>query len=85
MPQDDWLQETDEELYDDLPEEDELNLTVPCPSCRAEVYEDSPRCPSCGSYITHDRSPWTGRPIWWIVLAVVGMAATLAVLAGVAP
>ena len=87
MPGDDqWFEEPGDELLDDeFPEEDEfdddLSDTVPCSQCGAEVYEDAVRCPTCGTYITHDANHWSGRPWWWIILALLGiLGLTLAVL-----
>jgi len=40
---------------------DETNPTIPCPYCVREIYEDSPRCPHCGQYISGEDAP-TGRP-----------------------
>jgi hypothetical protein len=44
--------------------------TVPCPYCRREIFEDSPRCPHCGQYISAEDSP-PGRKPWWIVVGVL--------------
>ncbi len=77
---DDWDDgsEWDEGDEDDLGRSE----TVTCPSCGADVYEDAEQCPSCGEWITSFRSPWQGRSTWWIVLGVLGVAATILALAG---
>jgi hypothetical protein len=70
---------------DDCPEEDDaddLSETIPCPECGAEVYEDAVRCPRCGTYITADTHPWSGRPVWWILLGLVGVVAVIWALMG---
>jgi DNA-directed RNA polymerase subunit RPC12/RpoP len=54
--------------------------TIRCQQCGASIYEDSVRCPHCGWYVTPDTSPWSGRPAWWILLAVAGIAALVVVL-----
>ena len=78
-----WFEEPDNEADDDeYPDEDEVTLTVPCPACGAEVYEDAVRCPVCGDYITHDTSLWAGRPGWWGLLGLLGVLALLGVLTG---
>jgi hypothetical protein len=46
------------------------------------VYEDAQQCPACGFYITHQHHPLSGRPGWWIALAVLGVLATILALAG---
>lgn len=87
------FEEPGDELGDDeypdaddgeYPDDDEATATVPCPECRAEVYEDAVQCPVCGCYVTHNRGVWTGRPTWWVLLALVGVVATIVVLAGLA-
>jgi hypothetical protein len=44
-----------EEGFDDDHDEDEE--LVPCPYCRAEIHEESVRCPRCGKYISLEDSP----------------------------
>jgi len=83
---DDWMQDADDDPdEDESPDEnaDDSTETVPCPSCGAEVYEDAPQCPYCGSYITGHNSLWAGRSVWWIVLAVLGLVATIVMLSGI--
>lgn len=72
---------------DDAPLEDDLDdtgdadvsETLPCPACGCPVYEDAVQCPSCGDYIIHPGSSvWRGRPLWWIALGGLGIAALLA-------
>lgn len=54
----------------------EQTVEVHCPACGYEVYEDAAICPSCGHAITHSsRSMWRGRRIWWLALAIAGIAA----------
>lgn len=73
--------------YDPLPDDDEPEEwdddaaeVIECPACGAEVYEEAVSCPVCGEYIVADTSPWTGRPLWWIVLGAAGVAATVLAL-----
>lgn len=66
------------DLDDDWGDDDEDDSdVVPCPECGAEVYEDAEQCPACGQSIVQDTSPWRGRPRWWIVLGLAGIAAVL--------
>lgn len=44
--------------------------TIPCPRCRAEIYEDSVRCPACGVYLTREDRRAEGKP-WWVFVGVV--------------
>ncbi len=79
------FEESGDELYDDeYPDDyddDGPAETVPCPECGADVYEDAEQCPVCGSYIIHQTNVFAGRPTWWIVLAVLGVVATIIALA----
>jgi len=80
-----WFEESGDELRDDeFPDgddHDDLSQTLPCPECGLEVYEDAVRCPHCGNYITHDTSVWSGRPVWWIALGLLGTLAVILALA----
>jgi hypothetical protein len=80
-----WFERPDDELRDDeFPDEDDSDdgssETVACPECGAEVYEDAVQCPVCGNYIMHQAGIWSGRPAWWIILALLGVLATVLVL-----
>jgi len=81
-----WFEEPGDELDDDeFPDDDfddDSTETVPCPHCGADVYEEAVQCPVCGTYITFRTGVWAGRPGWWIVLAVLGLVATIFALAG---
>jgi len=72
---DDWYEEQEDWT------DDEASETVPCPECGADVYEDAVSCPACGHYITADTNPWSGRSLWWVVLGVLGVIATIVALA----
>lgn len=71
--------ESFDEYSDEFPEDEEAE-TLPCPHCRAEIYEDAEQCPHCGEYVTHSTSVWAGRPWWWIVLGLLGIVAVIFVL-----
>jgi len=66
-----------DDLHDDRDDGDDETDVVPCPECGAVVYEDAEQCPSCGLYIVPSTSPWRGRPRWWILLGLMGIAAVL--------
>lgn len=67
----------DEEQWDDEGSDDhdaegsDDELTVPCPYCRREIVEDSPRCPYCEQYISEEDRPTRKQPLWVIVTAVI--------------
>lgn len=83
----DGFDEPDEDWRDfEYPDEDDFDdgelETEPCPRCGRAIPEDAVRCPYCGDYVTAEGgSVWSGRPLWWIVLAVLGTIATIAALA----
>ena len=65
--------------YDDVDDDWESEV-VTCPECGDDVYEDAQQCPLCGAYIVHHHSPWSDRPLWWIVLGALGIVATIIAL-----
>jgi hypothetical protein len=62
----------DDDSWDDDDSDEEP--TVPCPSCRRMILEDSPRCPYCERYISEEDHPGQSRPAWVIVTAVICLA-----------
>jgi len=74
----------DDDLDDDFDDDfdDEHSQTIACPECGTEVYEDAVQCPVCGVYITHHGNVFSGRPIWWILLAILGVLAVILVFSG---
>jgi hypothetical protein len=75
----DWDSDSDD--FDDGPhdEPDEADLAT-CPACGAEVYEDAEQCPVCGEWITRSTHPFAGRSMWFVVIGVLGLAATIVAL-----
>lgn len=63
---DEW---DEEENLDDDDSADEP--TVPCPYCRREILEDTPRCPYCERYISAEDHPAPRKPLWVIATALV--------------
>jgi hypothetical protein len=83
MRDDDWdADDRDEEDWDDdsCGGEDDPTDTMSCPNCNAEIYEDAEQCPVCGVYVVRHISTWSGKPLWWIALAVAGILATIATM-----
>jgi hypothetical protein len=63
----------DEDAWDDDEESgagDDEEPTVPCPYCKRQIHEDSPRCPYCGNYISEDDTASSPKP-WWIIVGVL--------------
>ena len=69
---DDWDDEADDD-GDDTDEEP----TVPCPYCRRDILEDSPRCPHCERYISEEDHAAPRKPLWVILTAIVCLAIAL--------
>jgi predicted amidophosphoribosyltransferase len=69
----------------DYPDEDDvdddLTDTVVCAHCGADVYEDAAQCPACGLYLLPDTRVWSGKPLWWVTLALLGILAVVLALA----
>jgi uncharacterized paraquat-inducible protein A len=66
----------DDDDGDDLPEgvyhDDELP-TVACPYCRAEMLEELPQCPRCGSSISREDAPPERKSAFWIVMMLLAL------------
>ena len=73
------MSDDDDEYLDDAFDDpdDDSGSTIPCPFCRREIHEDTPRCPYCENYISaEDRAALPSAKPWWIVLgAVLGLIA----------
>ena len=63
--------------FDDTLDDDDEDSTIPCPYCRREIHEDSPRCPYCENYISaEDSHPATFAKPWWVIVgAILGLFA----------
>lgn len=68
------------EWSEDPDDSDDETETVSCPKCGIDVYEDAPQCPLCGEYLTPNHSVWSGRPVWFTLLAVTGIVAVIVTL-----
>ncbi len=74
---DDFDDEDDLDDEDDFDANDDADaVSLPCPHCHKSVHEDVEWCPYCGMGITRDTSVLSGKPHWYVVLAIVGMIAT---------
>jgi hypothetical protein len=70
---DSWDDGYDDDMDDDDAYNDDDEPTVACPHCRAEIHEDSQRCPVCGEYISTEDAPYQPKPVW----IVIGVAVCL--------
>jgi hypothetical protein len=55
----------------DLGDDSDEEPTVPCPYCRREILEDSPRCPYCDRYISAEDHAEQQKPLWIIATTLV--------------
>ena len=62
----DW----DDDEADDGDDSDE-EPTVPCPYCRREILEETPRCPYCERYISEEDRAGPRKPLWVIATALI--------------
>jgi hypothetical protein len=65
-----WDDEGWDENRGDEEWDEDGHPTMPCPYCQQEIFEDSPRCPQCGQYISEEDAPAARRP-WWIIIGVL--------------
>ncbi|MBA4066227.1 MAG: hypothetical protein C0501_21430 [Isosphaera sp.] len=83
---DDWgadgYDPDDPETYPQGLYDDDGPPTVPCPHCRADVFEDSERCPRCGTYLTGEDAPPGARSGGWVVVMVLALLAAAMWAAG---
>lgn len=70
---DDWDDESDIDGQAD----DEDDDTVPCPFCKRQILEDTPRCPHCEQYLSEADFARGSKPLWVIVTAVVCLVAAI--------
>lgn len=70
MPRQSELEEDWDDEYEPDADDNEDEPTVPCPYCKRQIQEDSPRCPYCENYISEEDAPPSRKP-WWIILGVV--------------
>ena len=67
---DDW----DDPDAADFGDDDDEEPFVPCPFCRGDILEDTPRCPHCGEYLSAEDHVRSGRPVWVTITTIVCLA-----------
>ena len=78
---DDGVDYEDDELPDGVYHDDEW-ATVPCPYCRAEIAEGSPRCPRCENWISREERPGSPKTWFWWAMMALAVACALVWLLG---
>lgn len=61
--------DAEDDRDEDFESEDDES-TIPCPYCRRQIHEDSPRCPYCERYISEEDAAPSGKP-WWIIVGAL--------------
>jgi lipopolysaccharide biosynthesis regulator YciM len=71
---DDDINEGPDQADADLLDDDRIEL-IRCPNCGEMISEFTPQCPHCKHWITNPPAGiFTGKKLWWILLAVLGIA-----------
>lgn len=78
---DEWNDDSDVDA-EDWGEDDGPTPTVSCKNCGHDMYEDVVACPICGHYAVERRPGISGQPIWYLLLAGLGIVAVIVALAG---
>ena len=73
----DWDDDEVDAYYGDGLDDPDDEPTVPCPYCRRDILEDSPRCPYCERYISEEDHAAASKPLWVIATALVCLAIAL--------
>jgi len=75
---DDWEDDSDLDSDADVDsEDDDDDETVPCPFCKRQILEDTPRCPYCEHYLSEADFARGSKPLWVIATAVVCLVAAI--------
>lgn len=78
-----WNDDEDEDVTGrgiEGPDDADVNeeeAEVPCPYCKRDIPEDTPRCPYCGCYLSREDAPRGRREWWWF--AALGLVIVLIV------
>jgi uncharacterized paraquat-inducible protein A len=69
---DDFEEDVDDgsDAGDSAVDDDDNEPTIPCPFCKAEIWEDAPRCPRCGNELGGADMPAQRRP-WWVLITAL--------------
>lgn len=77
---DDWDDDSDLDSdadFDNGDDDSDDEVTVPCPFCKRQILEDTPRCPYCEHYLSEQDFARGSKPLWVIVTAVVCLVAAI--------
>jgi hypothetical protein len=67
------IRNRDREALDDdeFPEPDEDDPNFLCPYCRVPIFEESEKCPHCGTWLTDEENDAGQRKPLWIIVGAV--------------
>lgn len=65
------------ETIDDDFDAGDPEVTIECPYCGEEMYDDAEQCPHCGQYLSAEDAPREGKPAWIIVVILLCIAMML--------
>ena len=54
--------------------------TAACPNCKKNIYDDTPRCPYCGQYITSRQLLGRGGAVKFIGIALLFLALAMFII-----
>ena len=54
--------------------------TATCPNCRKTIYDDTPRCPYCGQYISSRQLLGSGGTVKFIGIALLFLALAMFII-----
>jgi len=77
------MRDADDLRDDEYPDEADdpgASDSRPCPACGGDVHELCDHCPSCGHWITDERTPVGRQPLLWIIVAILAAAALFLVV-----
>lgn len=69
--EDDDDRDDDDEALEGVYDDEDDDLTVPCPYCQRPIHEDSQRCPYCEKYLSGEDAPPERKPLWIIIGALL--------------
>ncbi len=72
-------------IYDDEWDDDDDSYgedsgdepTVPCPFCKRDILEDTPRCPYCEQYLSAEDFARAAKPTWVVATAILCLVIAL--------
>ncbi len=81
LPEDKHVTYQDDDSYDDEHWKIQNHInTAACPNCKKTIYDDTPRCPFCGEYITSRQLLGGGGTVKFIGIALLFLALAMFII-----